>query len=287
MKNNNLSTSALIFNSETNNNLLTVTNSATVQPVALMRLGVFVPKPSRKKGMTSDNIDASNDLSQLEIARAEGYDNITIKGERLDMEIDFKVWVGVIHAFSKYGLNSNTIDVPYLKFAKLCGFSSERLGKKLKEDIRDSLAKIRNKGITFTKKNNAGSAYITGLLKTGYLDFDSNIITLEADPKLWELYQFDYNVLLQLHIIKKLNQKETAQAIYTFIESLPQTPAPLSFSRIRDRLLLKSEKKEQNRAIKKAIDYLQKIGYLDCSLVKKENEPHIIIHKRNPRLIIG
>lgn len=277
-------TASTLFVGTNEKKVLTVSSSATVQPVALMRLGVFVPKPGRKKGMLAENIDASNDLSKLELARAEGYDNVIIRGERLDMEIDFKVWVGIIHSFSKYGLNTNTITVPYLTFAKMCGFSSERLGKKLKEDIRNSLTKIRNKGITFTKKNNAGSSYITGLLKTGYLDFDNNIISLEADPKLWELYQFDNRVLLQLNIIKQLQQKETAQALYTFIEALPQTPAPLSFTRIRNRLALKSEKKEQNRSIKKAINHLQKMGYLDGSVKKKDGEDHLYIYERNKKL---
>lgn len=279
-------TASTLFTNENTNKVLTVTNNATVQPVALMRLGVFVPKPARKKGMLAAPIDASNHLSKLEFARAEGYDDVLITGERLDMEIDFKVWIGIVHSFSKYGLHSNTITIPYLTFAKLCGFSAKRLGKKLKADIKNSLAKIRNKGITFSKKDSVGSAYITGLLKTGQLDVDKNIVILEADSSIWELYQIDYKILLQLNVIKELQQKETAQAIYTFIEALPQNPAPLSFSRIRDRLDLKSAKKEQNRTIKNAIAHLQKIGYLSCSIVKREGdkENYVIIHSRNPKL---
>ena len=52
---------------------LTVNSNNTVQPVALMRLGVFVPKPSKSKG-ESKEIDATKAFSQLEIAKAEGYD---------------------------------------------------------------------------------------------------------------------------------------------------------------------------------------------------------------------
>ncbi|HHU3176001.1 TPA: replication protein RepA, partial [Escherichia coli] len=86
---------------------LTVNSNNTVQPVALMRLGVFVPKPSKSKG-ESKEIDATKAFSQLEIAKAEGYDDIKITGPRLDMDTDFKTWIGVIYAFSKYGLSSNT-----------------------------------------------------------------------------------------------------------------------------------------------------------------------------------
>ena len=78
---------------------LTVNSNNTVQPVALMRLGVFVPKPSKSKG-ESKEIDATKAFSQLEIAKAEGYDDIKITGPRLDMDTDFKTWIGVIYAFT-------------------------------------------------------------------------------------------------------------------------------------------------------------------------------------------
>lgn len=79
---------------------LTVNTNNTVQPVALMRLGVFVPKPTKNQPENKE-IDASVIFSQLEIAQAEGYDNIKITGPRLDMDTDFKVWIGVIYSFSK------------------------------------------------------------------------------------------------------------------------------------------------------------------------------------------
>lgn len=284
MKNNEIKTSLSVFGNGNNDKLLTVTKSATVQPVALMRLGVFVPKPGRTKGLSASSIDATADFSQLEIARAEGYDSIKISGPRLDMEIDFKVWVGVIYAFSKYGIDTNTIELGYIEFAKMCGFSTDRLGRKLKNDIQESLFRIRNKGILFTKKA-TNRTYFTGLLKSGDLNPENDKIILEADPNLWELYQFDHQVLLQLKIIKKLSQKETAQAVYTFIESLPSNPIPLSFSRLRERLMLKSEIKGQNRAIKTAIEHLKKIGYLNGEIKKKGNENYLLIYNTNPKLL--
>ncbi len=216
---------------------LTVNSNNTVQPVALMRLGVFVPKPSKSKG-ESKEIDATKAFSQLEIAKAEGYDDIKITGPRLDMDTDFKTWIGVIYAFSKYGLSSNTIQLSFQEFAKACGFPSKRLDAKLRLTIHESLGRLRNKGIAFKRGKDAKGGYQTGLLKVGRFDADLDLmIELEADSKLWELFQLDYRVLLQHHALRALPKKEAAQAIYTFIESLPQNPLPLSFARIRERRL--------------------------------------------------
>ena len=262
---------------------LTVNSNNTVQPVALMRLGVFVPKPSKSKG-ESKEIDATKAFSQLEIAKAEGYDDIKITGPRLDMDTDFKTWIGVIYAFSKYGLSSNTIQLSFQEFAKACGFPSKRLDAKLRLTIHESLGRLRNKGIAFKRGKDAKGGYQTGLLKVGRFDADLDLIELEADSKLWELFQLDYRVLLQHHALRALPKKEAAQAIYTFIESLPQNPLPLSFARIRERLALQSAVGEQNRIIKKAIEQLKTIGYLDCSIEKKGRESLVIVHSRNPKL---
>ncbi|HHA1396946.1 TPA: protein RepA [Enterobacter hormaechei subsp. xiangfangensis] len=262
---------------------LTVNSNNTVQPVALMRLGVFVPKPSKSLG-ENNIVDASELFSNLEIAKAEGYDNISIAGPRLDMDVDFKVWIGVIYAFSKHGLNSNKIELKFADFAKGCGFTAKRIDGRLRNSIHGSLGKLRNKSISFKRGADARGSYQTGLLKTGFFDADKDIVRLEADEKLWELFQLDYRVLLQQHAIKALPKKEAAQAIYTFIESLPQHPRPVSFARLRERLSLTSSVSEQNRTIKKALDQLQDIGYLEFSLSRKERENYLMILKRNPKL---
>lgn len=262
---------------------LTVNSNNTVQPVALMRLGVFVPKPTKNQ-VDNNEIDASKVFSQLEIAQAEGFDNIRISGPRLDMDTDFKVWIGVIYSFSKYGLESNTIRLSFQEFAKACGFPSKRLDAKLRNTIHESLYRLRNKAISFKRGKTALGSYNTGLLKTGYFDVEDDVVELEADSKLWEIFQLDYRVLLQHHALRALPKKEAAQAIYTFIESLPARPVPISFSRIRERLALMSSISEQNRTIKKAIDQLKSIGYLDCTIEKQGRENFIIVHSRNPKL---
>lgn len=75
--------------------------------------------------------------------------------------------------------------------------------------------------------------YITHLVQSAYYDTERDIVQLQADPRLFELYQFDRKVLLQLKAINALKRRESAQALYTFIESLPRDPAPISLARLR------------------------------------------------------
>lgn len=271
---------------ESTNKKLTVNSQATVQPVALMRLDVFVPasRPGNGKGAV---IDASTVLSQLEFAKREGYDKVKITGERLSMGVDFKVWVGIIHAFSTYGKSSNLISLPFKEFAGMCGFDSKRFDKRLRETFLNSLTRIRGKTITFSRESAKG-ATVTGLLKSADFDINKDIVKLEADPRLWELYAADYQVLLRHRPIIALSRQEAAQALYTFIESLPPNPIPISFTRIKERLSLLSSQFEQNRVIRQALAKLKDINYLDYTIVDKsragKKEPHVMIHSRNPTL---
>lgn len=271
--------------SEVEHNKLTVTSKATVQPVALMRLNVFVPASRPAKGLQT-SIDASSVFKDLEYSRREGYDDIRITGERLSMAVDFKVWVGIIEAFSKYGLNTNSVKLTFHEFAGMCRFESKRFDSRLRKSISDALTRIRGKTITFTRNGTDGpkKVSVTGLLKTGELDFERDQVELEADHRLWELYQTDYTVLLRYKPINALTRKEAAQALYTFIESLPTNPVPISFKRIRDRLSLLSPVKEQNRIIKLALTQLQEIGYLEHSITKKGKETFVMIHRRSANL---
>lgn len=64
---------------------LTPNNNNTVQPVALMRLGVFVPtlKSLKNSKNTLSRTDATEELTRLSLARAEGFDKVEITGPRL------------------------------------------------------------------------------------------------------------------------------------------------------------------------------------------------------------
>lgn len=82
---------------------LDVNSTSTVQPVALMRLGLFVPtlKSTGKSKANRKNVtDATEELVQLSIAKSEGYTDVKITGSRLDMDTDFKVWLGIIRSMS-------------------------------------------------------------------------------------------------------------------------------------------------------------------------------------------
>ena len=58
----------------------------------------------------------------------------------------------------------------------------------------------------------------------------------------------------------------------------------MSFSRMRDRLQLLSDKKEVNRRIKVAIEKLENIGFLEGSFMKKNGETYYLIDKRNKKI---
>lgn len=262
---------------------LTPNSNSTVQPVALMRLGLFVPSLKRKgKNVESVTIDASEELSKLEIAQAEGYSNITISGPRLSMETDFKVWVAVILSFSKYGRDSNTIELPFSEFASFAGYPDKEKTRVLRERISGSLTRIRSTTLSLSSKNKDKHS-VTGLLQKGNWDVKADVIKLTADESLWELYQVDNQVLLQMFVLRKLANKGTAQALYTFIESLPRKPIPLSFERIKQRLVLTSPQNQQNRIIKKAVEELIDTGYLDATIQKRDKDWHVLIHGRNPK----
>ncbi|MDU8421044.1 replication protein RepA, partial [Pseudomonas syringae] len=89
---------------------------------------------------------------------------------------------------------------------------------------------------TLSFSNKEGDYYVTHLVQSAKYSPKKDAVELQADPKIFELYQFDKKVLLQLRAINELSRKESAQALYTFIESLPTDPAPISMSRLRARL---------------------------------------------------
>lgn len=118
--------------------------------------------------------------------------------------------------------------------------------------------------------------FFTQLLKTALLDREKDTVTLEADERIWELYEIDY--------YNYLKGKEVAQTLYTYIASLPDNPALISFSRIRERLLLTSPVPEQNRLIKNALLAMEKIGYIEYSIIKKGRESFLSITKINNKI---
>lgn len=263
---------------------LTPTANRTVQPIALMRLGVFVPAAKNKPLRGSSVIDASDDLREMQIAKSEGYTNITIRGSRLDMSTDFKTWIGAIRAFSKYGEHSNRIELPFTEFAKLAGIAIDDINQRARDRFFNSLTRLASIVVSFRSKDGS-KATITHLLQQATFDIDKDVISLEGDSRLWELYAFDHKVLLQLKAIQALPRKESAQALYVYIESMPNGHLQISLERLRERLNLTSSISAQNLAIRNAMKELEKIGYLTYSEVKKDGGVYFLIHARRPELL--
>lgn len=268
---------------------LTPNASNTVQPVALMRLGVFVPtlkslKHSKKNILS--HTDATEELTRLSLARAEGFDKVEVTGPRLDMDNDFKTWLGVIHSFARHKVIGDKVELPFVEFAKLCGIPSSQSSKKLRERISSSLKRIAGTVISFSRTTEKHTKeYVTHLVQSAYYDTDKDIVQLQADPRLFELYQFDRKVLLQLKAINALKRRESAQALYTFIESLPRDLAPISLTRLRDRLNLKSPIFSQNQTVRRAMQQLRDIGYLDYTEIQRGRAKYFCIHYRRPKLM--
>lgn len=262
---------------------ITTSSRSSVQPAILLRLGVFLPSNRSRKTKAGLAVDVSNSLSQLEFARTEGYDEVIIRGERLNITTDFRVWMGVIGVFGRYGLATYKVTVPFKEFASLCDYDSRQVNHKLRASVFDSLARLGTKVIQFKSKKTE-KRFFTQLLKTAKMDEDGETITIEAEPRLWELYLIDYNILLRKQPYNELKGKEVAQALYTYLASLPDGFAPISFTRLMERLLLTSSPSEQNRLIKAALEAMAAIGYIQYSLVEKRGETHLQVHKRNKKL---
>ena len=270
--------------------LITLTPNAnnTVQPVALMRLGVFVPtlkslKNSKKN--TLSKTDATEELTRLSLAKAEGFDKVEITGPRLDMDNDFKTWVGIIHSFAKHKVIGDKVQLSFVEFAKLCGIPSSQSSRKLRERISPSLKRIAGTVISFSRTTEKHTKeYITHLVQSAFYDTERDIVVLQADPRLFELYDFDKKVLLQLKAINALKRRESAQALYTFIESLPKDPAPISLARLRARLSLKSPVFSQNQTVRRAMEQLKEIGYLDYTEMQRGRSVLFNVHYRRPKL---
>ncbi len=136
------------------------------------------------------SMDASAELKQLSLAKAEGYEDIRISGVRLDMDNDFKTWVGIIHAFAKHKVVGDTVTLPFVEFVRLCGIPTARSSAKLRKRLDSSLTRIATNTISFRSKG-SDEYYVTHLVQTAKYSTKNDTVSLQADPKIFELYQFD------------------------------------------------------------------------------------------------
>lgn len=263
--------------------LLTINSNASVQPNVLLRTGVFTPVGRRTNISDIKSQDLSQDLVHLDLCKREGYDSVTVKGQRLNIETDFKVWCGIVLVFSKLGYSSNTVRLSFAEFVKDCGYPSRRFDKNLRRQIGESLERIQSQSLSFRRKNTVKAVH-TGMLLRAMYDGEEDLVELMADETLWDLYCLDYQVLVNLRILEKLPRAEVAQCLYLYFTSLPNKPHPVSFERLRDRLRLETTKKEANRKIKAGIRKLESIGYLTGSFAVKNGEQYYLIDQRYKKL---
>lgn len=284
MDNNNIDNPLVIQAKDENTSYeLIPTSGKTVQPVALLRLSVFTPVPPKERGKRDFEADASEELSSLQLARSEGYTNIKITGMKLSMSTDFKTWIAIIQAFSKYGFTSEKIELPFREFAAMCGLAPTDMNKRGRTRLMDSLSNLASVVLTFRNKQNTKQT-VTHLVQYARLDMETDKVTLIGDPDMWELYRYDHKVLLGLKALGHLSRKEAAQSLYIYFESMPSGTIFCSMKRLRERLAMASPVKRQNQIIRAALDDLKRIGYMDCSEAKKGRDIQITVFKRSPKL---
>lgn len=262
---------------------LTPNSNKTVQPVALLRLSVFTPVSPRERGKRDFLIDASEELSSLEVARREGYTDIKIQGAKLNMSTDFKTWVGIISAFSTYGFSSDKITLPFTEFARMCGLRPTDINQRARKRLFDSMFNIASVTLSFRAKD-SNRGMVSHLVQKAELNFDTDQVEIVGDSNLWELYRYDHKVLLGLKALSELSRKEAAQSLYIYFESMPAGTLYISLKRLRERLAMQSRVCDQNVVVRRAMADLVAIGYLDFSEVKKGREVQFIIHSRSPKL---
>ncbi|ELB2788971.1 hypothetical protein QNE79_004397 [Vibrio alginolyticus] len=264
---------------------LSISNSHSIQPNILIRTPLFVPiaRNSNKETSTLTKHDVSSEFRGISLYQREGYEYASIRGEKLNVRTDFRVWCGVIFAFSKYGYNTDCITMKLSEFTKFCGFSTQMLNAAFRKRIQESLERIQSQTVSMSTRDGK-KATATSLLKKFIYDTDRDEILLEGDPELWELYRIDRQILISMKTLSKIPRAETAQCLYLFLASLPNDPIPVTMSRIRERLSLNMSNKEANRSIKNAIKTLEKIGYLEGKETEWNGEWAYQITDRNRAL---
>ncbi|MDV5142070.1 MULTISPECIES: hypothetical protein [Yersiniaceae] len=162
-------------------------SGSMVHPAVLLWLSIFVPGTQTAVNGEKHRVDVSAALSSLMLSHHERYDQIQIRGERLNILTDFSVWMGIIAVFSEQGAQTNTVTLPFPVFAHLCGFESHEITQRLRLRIFEALTKIGSKVIQFHRRKD-GKKCFTHMLKNAEFDPSTDTLTLQTDERLWEIY---------------------------------------------------------------------------------------------------
>lgn len=157
--------------------ILRPNSNRTVQSIALMRLGLFVPSPKsvgrQNREYKTVGFDATKELQTLSLMESEGFTNISIVGERLDMSVDFKTWMGIIRTYANHPINNDTISLKFTEFLKLCTPENYRSSTASRKRIDASLRRLASVTLSFTS-NNSSKVYTTHLVQSALLDPESD-----------------------------------------------------------------------------------------------------------------
>ncbi|SQC05857.1 initiator replication protein RepB [Klebsiella pneumoniae] len=160
-------------------------------------------------------------LVQLSIAKSEGYTDVKITGSRLDMDTDFKVWLGIIRSMSEYGVKVTPWNCRSLNSLRCVDLTHGAQTRKCGDRISNSLFKLASVTLQFQSET---KGWTTHLVQSAYYDINEDIVEIKAEPKLFELYHMDRRVLLRLKAIDALQRKESAPgAVYLHREPSPES----------------------------------------------------------------
>ncbi|MDW9215140.1 RepB family plasmid replication initiator protein [Escherichia coli] len=193
--------------------------------------------------------------------------------------------MGIIHSFARHNVPGDKVELPFVEFAKLCGIPSSQSSRRLRERISPSLKRIAGTVISFSRTDDKYTReYITHLVQSAYYDTERILCSYRQIPACLNCTSLTEKSFSSLRRLMPWKRRESAQALYTFIESLPWDPAPISLARLRARLNLKSPVFSQNQTVRRAMEQLREIGYLDYTEIQRGRTKFFCIHYRRPRL---
>lgn len=201
---------------------LDVNSVSIVQFVVFMRFGlfVFIFKLIFRSKMNCKNVmDVIEEFVQLFIVWSEGYIDVRIIGLCFDMDMDFKVWFGIICLMYDFGVKDDMFKLFFVEFVKMCGFDFWCFNKKMCDRISNFLFKLV---FVIFKFQSEMKGWIMYLVQFVYYDIIVDVVEIRVEFKFFEFYQMDRWVLLCLKVIDVLQCKEFVQVFYIYIESLLQ-----------------------------------------------------------------
>lgn len=119
---------------------------------------------------------------ELKINKMFGYVDITVKGDQLDPDYDFKVFYNLLLMNSYLGLKNKKIEMNMTDFFRCFDSRPENCKRKNWESLGNSIDRIRSQQLTFVfkdvKNEIVGKAY-TNLISNCFFDCENRKITIE------------------------------------------------------------------------------------------------------------